>query len=111
VGDCLYIIESGAVHVHDGERALQDLARHQVFGELSLLDAQPRAASATAKERTHLLRLGQADFYALMAERPDITQSINRALCAMVRAANAAAGSPTSSWVKRPQPGPAAVVA
>ena len=89
VGDCLYIIASGRVRVHDGGRTFQSLAQHQVFGELSLLDAQPRAASATAVERTHLFRLSQTDFYALMSERPDITQAINRALCAMVRAADA----------------------
>lgn len=97
VGDCLYIIASGRVRVHDGNRTFQSLAPHQVFGELSLLDAQPRAASATAVERTHLFRLAQSDFYALMSERPDITQAINRALCAMVRAADASnAGEPAS---------------
>jgi CRP-like cAMP-binding protein len=72
-----------------------------VFGELSLLDAQPRAASATAVERTHLFRLAQSDFYALMSERPDITHAINRALCAMVRAADA-------SHATEPQPEKAA---
>lgn len=90
LGDCLYIIASGRVRVHDGERAFQYLDQHQVFGELSLLDAQPRAASVTAVERTRLFRLAQSDFYALMSERPDITLAINRALCAMVRAADAA---------------------
>ncbi len=94
LGDCLYIIASGRVRVHDGSRTFQHLAQHQVFGELSLLDAQPRAASATAMERTHLFRLAQSDFYALMSERPDITHAINRALCAMVRAADAQATEP-----------------
>jgi hypothetical protein len=89
LGDCLYIIAAGRVRVHDSERTFQHLVRPQVFGELSLLDAQPRAASVTAVERTRLFRLSQGDFHALMAERPDITQAINRALCAMVRAANA----------------------
>jgi CRP/FNR family transcriptional regulator, cyclic AMP receptor protein len=104
LGDCLYIIASGRVRVHDASRSFQNLIRHQVFGELSLLDAQPRAASATAVERTHLFRLAQTDFYALMSERPEITHAINRALCAMVRAADA------SNAVER-QPDPAAIVA
>ena len=109
VGDCLYIIASGRVRVHDGDRAYGDLGHHQVFGELSLLDAEPRAASTTAIERTHLFRLGQADFYRLMAERPDITQAVNRALCAMVRNADAMAAAAEPVNVKRPQPEPAAV--
>jgi hypothetical protein len=89
LGDCLYIIASGRVRVHDGERTLRYLDKHQAFGELSLLDAEPRSASVSAVERTHLFRLAQADFYALMSERPEITQAINRVLCEMVRCANA----------------------
>jgi CRP-like cAMP-binding protein len=90
-GDSLYVIASGRVRVHDGERTLQELGPRAVFGELSLLDAQPRSASVSALEPTHLFRLAQADFYALMSERADITQAINRALCGMVRTANALA--------------------
>ena len=90
LGDCLYVIESGSVKVHDGERILGHLGQHQSFGELSLLGAEPRSASVSAIERTHVLRLAQADFSALMSERPDIMQAVNRVLCQMVRSANAA---------------------
>jgi hypothetical protein len=90
LGDCLYVIVSGRVRVHDGDRILAHLNQHQFFGELSLLDAEPRSASVSAEERTHLFRLTQADFYSLMSERPEITQAINRVLCEMVRIANAA---------------------
>jgi hypothetical protein len=51
-------------------------------------------------ERTHLLLLAQNDFYALMSERPEVTQAITRVLCGMVRSANAlasGAGSATAS--------------
>jgi CRP/FNR family transcriptional regulator, cyclic AMP receptor protein len=90
LGDCLYVIESGQVRVQDGDRILGHLGRHEFFGELSLLDAEPRSASVFAAERSHLFRLAQSDFYSLISERPDITQAINRALCQMVRKANAA---------------------
>jgi hypothetical protein len=85
IGDCLYVIASGGVRVHDGERTLAQLKRKQFFGELSLLDAEPRAASVTATEDTHLFRLAQSDFYSLVADRPQIVQAINRGLCQMVR--------------------------
>ena len=89
LGDCLYVIAQGRVRVHEGDRTLQHLGDHEVFGELSLLDAKPRSATVTATERTRLFRLEQAQFYALMEERPVIGRAINRALCAMVRNANA----------------------
>jgi len=89
LGDCLYVIESGRVRVQDGDRILCHLEKHQFFGELSLLDAEPRSASVSAVERSHLFRLAQSDFYSLISERPDITHAINRVLCQMVRKANA----------------------
>jgi CRP/FNR family cyclic AMP-dependent transcriptional regulator len=90
LGDCLYVIESGQVRVQDGDRILGHLGKHEFFGELSLLDAEPRSASVFAAERSHFFRLAQSDFYSLISERPDITQAVNRALCQMVRKANAA---------------------
>jgi hypothetical protein len=87
-GDCLYLIESGRLRVHDGERLLAHLERHQFFGELSLLDAEPRSASVIAVERSHLYRLDQSDFYALVSERPEIAHAINRVLCKMIRNAD-----------------------
>jgi hypothetical protein len=85
VGDCLFVIASGQVRVHDGERTLANLGKNHFFGELSLLDAEPRAASVTAVSETRLFRLGQDDFYALIADRPQMVHAINRGLCRMVR--------------------------
>ena len=85
-GDRLYVIASGRVRVHDGDRTLGLLGPNECFGELSLLDAEPRAASATALETTDLFSLDQADFYAVIAERPEIVRSVNRSLGQMLRA-------------------------
>jgi hypothetical protein len=85
VGDCLYVVASGSVRIHEGNRTLAQLGQNRFFGELSLLDSEPRSASVSAVEKTHLFRLEQADFYALVAERPQIVRAINRVLCAMIR--------------------------
>lgn len=87
VGDCLYVIGSGGVRVHDHDRTLAQLSEKQFFGELSLLDAETRSASVTATQPSQLFRLAQADFYALIAERPQIVNAINRSLCRTVRLA------------------------
>jgi hypothetical protein len=90
IGDSLYIIASGRVRVHDGDRTLAHLGPRDFFGELSLLDAAPRAATVTALNDAYLLRLEQADFYAIVAERPHIMRAVNRTLCEMVRTTLAA---------------------
>ena len=92
-GDCLYVIASGRVRVHDGDRILTHLGPNQFFGELSLLDSEPRSASVTAVDDTHLFRLEQGDFYSLLAEHPQIVRLINRALCQMIRSTSLSANT------------------
>jgi hypothetical protein len=84
-GDSLYIVVAGRVRVHDGERTIREMAANEFFGELSLLDSEPRAASVTAIEPTLLFRLAQDDFYVLLREQPEISRAINRALCRLIR--------------------------
>jgi len=86
-GDSLYIIAAGRVRVHDNNRQLAEMAQNDFFGELSLLDSEPRAASVSAVEPTLLLRLAQDDFYDVMRDRPEILPALNRALCKLIRSA------------------------
>ena len=84
-GDSLYVILDGKVRVHDGERLLNYLGEREVFGEMALLDPEPRLASVTAVESTRLFRLDQAPFYELMAERPEVATGIIRVLTGHLR--------------------------
>ncbi|MGE5248787.1 MAG: cyclic nucleotide-binding domain-containing protein, partial [Bacteroidota bacterium] len=84
-GDSLYVILDGKVRVHDGERLLNYLGERDVFGEMALLDPEPRLASVTAEEPTRLFRLDQASFYELMAQRPEIATGIIRVLTSHLR--------------------------
>ena len=65
-GDCMYIIVSGKVQVHNGDHTLNHLTESDVFGEMAVLDPEPRVASVSAVEQTLLLRLDQESFYELM---------------------------------------------
>jgi CRP/FNR family cyclic AMP-dependent transcriptional regulator len=47
-GDCMYIIQQGSIKIHKENTTLAILKEKEVFGELSLLDADTRSASATA---------------------------------------------------------------
>lgn len=84
-GDSMYVILDGRVRVHNGERLLNYLGERDVFGEMALLDPEPRLASVTAEEPTRLFRLEQAPFYALMAERPEVAAGIIRVLTGHLR--------------------------
>lgn len=84
-GDSMYVIVDGKVRVHTEERLLNYLGESDVFGEMALLDPEPRLASVTAVEATRLFRLGQAPFYELMAERPEVATGIIRVLTGHLR--------------------------
>jgi CRP-like cAMP-binding protein/HEAT repeat protein len=84
-GDCLYIIIRGRVRVHDGDRLLDELGERDVFGEMALLDPQPRLASVTASEAVHLFRLAEAPFYELISEQPEVAIGIIRVLTRRLR--------------------------
>jgi AAA family ATP:ADP antiporter len=85
-GDCMYIIVDGKVRVHDGGRTLNYLGEGDVFGEMAVLDPEPRLASVTAVEDTRLFRLDQGAFYELMDDRIEVARGIIHVLSQHLRA-------------------------
>jgi len=88
LGDSLYIIVDGKVRVHDGGKTLGTLGERDVFGELALLDPEPRSASIAALEDTRLLRLDREAFSELMAANIEIVRGVIHVLCERLRQKN-----------------------
>ena len=86
LGDSLYIVIAGKLRVDDDNHLLNYLDQSDVFGEMALLDAEPRVASVAAVEATHLLRLDQTPFYELIADRPEVAIGLIRVLTRRLRA-------------------------
>jgi CRP-like cAMP-binding protein len=88
-GDALYIVRRGAVAIKDGAVELSLAKTGDFFGELALLDNEPRSADAIAgPEGATLARLHGADFRELMARRPQIQERILRVIVRRLRAAS-----------------------
>lgn len=88
IGTCMYIIYSGSVKVHDADFTLATLKNGDFFGELSLLDTEPRSASVTAVDDSLLLRIDQQAFYEIMADRMEVIREIMKILCQRLRNQN-----------------------
>jgi len=84
-GDCLYIIKSGAVHIHDKDHRFATLNDGEMFGELSLLDAEPRSASATAASDCWLLKLKQEPFIEVLMQNSIVLKGILSTLSKRLR--------------------------
>jgi len=88
IGDCMYIIHQGEVKIHKGNTILAVLKDKEVFGELSLLDAETRSASATTTVNSILFRIDQEPFYELIESRPEVARGFIKMLCQRLRAQN-----------------------
>ena len=65
-GEELYIILSGTVEVHKGEKQLVTLKDGDHFGEMALIDKAPRSADVTATSETKLLKITRKDFFEVI---------------------------------------------
>jgi CRP-like cAMP-binding protein len=86
IGTGFYLILSGSVRVvRDGE-VLARLGPGEFFGELSVLDGQPRIAQVLADEPTACLAIASWDFERLLLDEPQLTLAILRGVARRLRA-------------------------
>ena len=96
VGDCidaLYVIVSGGVKVlnrdADGrEVILTLLGAGECFGEMGLIDGEPRSADVVTNENCELLVIAKTDFKRALAENVDLCLNIMKSLVLRLREAN-----------------------
>ena len=88
LGNCLYIICEGDISIHIDGKELSTLHSRDLFGELALLDPEPRSATATALTDCLLLRIDQAAFNELIEDRPEVAQGILTILSRRIRSQN-----------------------
>ena len=87
-GRSLYIVVSGRVRVHLRSQELTTLEKGACFGEMSLFDAEPRAASVTTINPCDCLVLTQQQLYEAIDETPGIAVNIIRLLSRRIREIN-----------------------
>ncbi len=89
-GDSMYIILSGKVHIftRDDQGDLLTFTHYgpgHVFGDFTLLDQQPRSASAVAEEPLDLLVLTRTQFEEILVQHPAVGLAIIRHLTDRLR--------------------------
>jgi CRP-like cAMP-binding protein len=92
-GDFFFTILEGRIKVtilgDDGrEVILSVLGPGDFFGEMALLDNEPRSATAIAVEESELLSLHRNDFQSVLNDNRSITNALIRVLSARLRRAN-----------------------
>jgi CRP/FNR family cyclic AMP-dependent transcriptional regulator len=89
-GSSLMAVLRGRVRISsvsgDGkEVTLNVINPGEIFGEIALLDGQPRSADATATEDTTLLVVERRNFIPFLRQNPDLYLRLLAVLCARLR--------------------------
>ena len=85
VEDWLFVVATGKVRVHIGERTVIETGPGGVVGEFAVLAPAPRSASVTAIEPSLLLRLRREPFEELLDDRPEIARGVISTLARLLQ--------------------------
>ena len=92
MGDEFYVVVRGRVSVEKGGVEIAKLGAGGHFGEMGLVESQPRSATVKAIEPTRVLSFSQADVMNLMRREPNMAVkllwSLVQVLSQRLRAAN-----------------------
>ncbi|MGN6166236.1 MAG: Crp/Fnr family transcriptional regulator [Flavisolibacter sp.] len=88
LGDSMYIIYQGEIEIYKSKTTLAILKEQEVFGELSLIDAESRSASAKAYSDCYLFKIDQEPFFELLDSRPEIAKGFLKMFCKRLRLLN-----------------------
>lgn len=84
-GDSFFVIIDGTVTVRTPVGAGSELHPGDFFGEMSLLDGEPRSATIVAATDLRLLIVDRSNFWRLLDETPDLMRRILTILSRRVR--------------------------
>jgi len=85
VGTRMYIVLEGTVAVFIGGKVIERLGPGGVFGELALVEQQPRLASVNAETDCSLQPVNRAAFLALVESSPEFAASLLTKLAERLR--------------------------
>jgi CRP/FNR family cyclic AMP-dependent transcriptional regulator len=92
VGDTMYVLQNGEIRitkeVKGEEKVLAVLGPGEFFGEMAILNAKPRTATATAETESRVLVLGARTFEQMVVGNTEIAVRLIQRLARRLDAAN-----------------------
>jgi CRP/FNR family transcriptional regulator, cyclic AMP receptor protein len=82
----LFVIKSGQVRIQLGNRTLTELGADSIFGEMALIDNEPRSATAIAITDVEIVPVGERQFLFLVGQTPYFALKVMRVLARRRRA-------------------------
>jgi CRP/FNR family transcriptional regulator, cyclic AMP receptor protein len=83
--DFLYIIQEGEVDIIAGDQVVETLGPGEIFGEMALVDKQPRSASAKSKTECKVVPIDENRFKFLIQQTPFFAIHVMRVMSKRIR--------------------------
>ena len=87
-GDTMFAVVEGRVEVTIGGQVVEQVGPGGVLGELALIDAAPRAATATAAVTSRIVSIDKRHFTFLVQEHPTFALQVMAVMAERLRSAN-----------------------
>ena len=84
----LFVIKSGQIRIQIGNRTVTELAADSIFGEMALIDSEPRSATAVAVTDVELVPVTETQFLFLVSQTPFFALKVMRVLAGRLRVTN-----------------------
>ena len=85
VANEMFVIKSGQVRIQLGNRTLAELRADNIFGEMALIDDEPRSASAIAITDVELVPVSEKQFLFMVSQAPYFALKVMRVLAQRLR--------------------------
>lgn len=95
-GHTMFVVLEGQVDIMVGDKVVDRVLPGGFFGEMAILDAQPRAATAVGSSWGRLLEIDEAEFEGLVAHTPSFAIKVMRMLVLRLRRSQSAPGNQSS---------------
>lgn len=88
-GVAFHLLRTGSAQVLVAGKVVDTLGPGDYFGDLTLIDGQPRSATVQTTSPTTTSTLVSWDFRPLLDDEPELTKALLLVMCARLRAAEA----------------------
>ena len=85
----MYVVTEGQVEILDGSAILETAGSGSIFGQLALIDDEPRSATVVAKTDCRLVSVDRRRFQYMVQETPFFALAVMKVLADRLRKKNA----------------------
>ena len=98
VGESLFLVRSGSVELRDGDRVVETVGAPGLFGEMALIEDEPRSLSAVSPGGATVIEIPASHFWILVHDTPYFAQLVMRVMAQRLRRQSASVSAPAEPF-------------